>query len=269
MIGLKQETRVWRTEVLSAFDPESGCYSHELPRRYSNFIDGMAWVGVMCGCALKVGDIELAAACRRYLVTLIEVGADARNYAPMEREGWKPSTTIPGYWYKEKPQSFAGPAGLAFANQCGADIELVWVPDIMSTAKMYVSLGWVFGYACRWVSALRQHVNSIMLAHLVAGQRPASSLSFLNYDNPFYSAISGVSRETDYATPLREWSEEKTVDGSGLVPMRDRKPNAWIFRNWPYTRYTGSGTLSSWYYTPTACLCGAYLQAATFGKDIA
>ena len=248
-----------REKVLSAFHPETFYYSHVLPFEYDNWIDGMAWVGILCGAAYKVGDTELAGKCEKYLKRLLEVGKDARNFAPTQlKNDWKPSKTIQGYWYEEKPQSFAGPAGLRFAIDNGASLNDPF--QIKSRARLMVLGGWSFGYLVRWFSWLRQHVNSMFLAYLVLGKKPPTSMLWLCEDNPFYSYIAGVKCETVYPD-MHRMSEGETVERSEVVPLCKRKPSSWVFRQWLKGEYIREGDQKLSEYTPAAELVGFYLQS--------
>jgi len=250
-----------RAKVLSAFDPDTYYYSHELPFSYDGgFIDGMAWVGLLCGAAYKVGDLELAQAAERYLGRLLAVGPDARNFAPQKLDtDWVASATVPGYWYSVKPQSFAGPAALRFAIDNGAHLNDPF--QAKSKARTFVAVGPVFGWAVsKWFGSwLQQHVNTMFLAYLILNKKPASSMRWLCEDNPFFQYIAGEKCVTEYPDPART-SDGKSEDTKDIVPLKDRKPSAWIFRNWPKTRYIRSGSPTK-EYTPVWQVVGDYLQS--------
>lgn len=252
-------TEETRKKVLEAFDPETYYYSQVLPFGYNNWIDGMAWVGLLCGASYKVGDRELAEKCEKYLERLLMVGKDARNFAPMQvSSDWKESETLPGYWYKEKPQSFAGPVGLRFAIDNGAHLNDPF--RIKSRARWMALVGGLFGYLVRWVGWLRQHVNSMFLAYLILGKRPPDSMLWLCEDNPFYSYIAGKKCSTTYPD-MRKTSGGHTVDRSYIVPLCMRKPTSWVFRQWPKSEYIREGVPQNSAYTPAAELVGDYLQS--------
>jgi len=161
-------------EVLAAFNPDNFYYYSTDKKEYSNFIDGMAWCGLLLGACLSCGDttaLKIAAMCTEYLRNIMNVGPDARTYAPEQvTDSCTESTSMPSMWYKQKPQSFAGPAGLHFAVSQGAQLDNPF--DIMGQAKLFTSMGWLFGYALSWPIVgkwLRQHINSVWLAYLITG----------------------------------------------------------------------------------------------------
>ena len=271
MIKLGLLVGKWRDDVMSAFDTSNGgVYSHVLPLSSNSdgFIDGMAWVGVMCGCALMVGDFELAAKCVLYLNTLVRVGKDARNYSCKSLPGYEVSVATPGFFYKEKAQAFAGPAGLWFANQNGAKILIEGVPNPMLKAKLFTCFGSLFGYAVKYFPSLQQHVNSMMFAYLITGKKPPKSMDFLCVGNPFYSAIAGkwCSLDTLPESLQRFESESESISDT-IVPLQHRKQSAWIFKSWPFSRCISLGQPLPWRYTPLALLAASYIQAAKFNKQ--
>ena len=252
-----------RQKVLEAFESSTFCYSQVLPLQYTDFIDGMAWVGLLCGASRLVGDKELAKICENFLSRLLAVGPDARNFAPKQvTSEWIKSPSLEGFWYREKPQSFAGPAGLRFAIDCGAPLNDPF--QIKSKSRMMTLFGGLFGFALShsipWLSeGLRQHINSMFLAYLVLGKRPATSLLWLCEGNPFFSYIAGIKCSVEYPDPT-SMSEGHTVEENALVPLKDRKPSSWIFRDWVKSRYVREGTVSQTY-TPIWQVVGDYLQS--------
>jgi len=224
-----------RSQVVSAFRPEEGyTYSHKLPFHYSNFIDGMAWVGMLCGAAYKAQDWELIELTECYLNNLLLVGPDARNFGPTCKVApdWIHSEHMPGFSYKRKPQAFAGPAALHWAVSKGARLNTKRIPNITSTAKMLCAVALPFGYLIRYIPALRQHINSVMFAHLVTGKQVPSSMRFLNKNNPVYQYISGT------------YVQEFTYPSN----------SPWPAKNWPGTE----GTIKN--YTPLCTLVGQLLS---------
>lgn len=222
-----------RSQVLEGFR-EDYTYSHVLPFEYTNFIDGMAWVSTLWGAALLVGDDEIAAHCGGFIWNLLEVGPDARNFAPFQvKSSWVMSPNQPGYWFKRKPQSFAGPAALRFAINQGADIEPSRVVDVRGQAKVFRALAWPFGYLIRYVKPLRQHINSVMFAHLIAGARPPKSMHFLAHNNPLYS-----------------WLYKERCEALYL----NTGP-------WPAKDYPGNAEIKTQTYTPVCQLAAEYLQS--------
>jgi hypothetical protein len=253
------ETKEARELVLSAFNPDNYYFSQVLPFGYTNWIDGMAWVGLLCGASYKVGDTELAEKCELYLNRLMHVGPDARNFAPMPvTEEWIKSTKIEGIWFKQKPQSFAGPAGLRFAIDNGAHLNDPF--QIKGSARRMVFCGWAFGYLVRWIHWLRQHINSMFLAHLILDKRPASSMMWMCEENQFFSYIARKKCSVEYP-PLNRTSSGHTVETDEIVPLAECKPSSWIFRRWPKSRYLREGTPQSSRYTPWWQVVGDYLQS--------
>jgi len=143
-------------------------YSHVLPFQYTGFIDGQAWGGVGLGSTLIAGDQELADYFKNYLVSMIKMGKHTRNFAPeMVGDDWVPAD-VSGWFRKVKPQAFAGPCALAWANKQGADIDPKWVPDVTSMAKLYCFIAPIFKFllSLHWGDKywFRQHVNPEMFA---------------------------------------------------------------------------------------------------------
>lgn len=252
-------TQEARDLVLSAFEPNNYYFSQMLPFGYTNWIDGMAWVGLLCGASYKAGDTELAQKCELYLNRLMEVGPDARNFAPLPvTSEWVKSEKLPGMWFKQKPQSFAGPVGFRFAIDCGAHLNDPF--HVKNKARWMTRGGWAFGYLVKYFSWLRQHVNSMFLAYLVLEERPPSSMLWLCEENPFFSYIAGKKCSVDYPNMART-SEGYSVDTDDIVPLSECKPSAWIFRRWPKSRYVREGSPQGARYTPTAQVVGDYLQS--------
>lgn len=247
-----------RPKVLEAFNKDNFYYSHVLPAKFSDFIDGMAWTGILCGAALKVNDIEIADLCRGYIRNILKVGKDARNYAPLQvKEDWVPSTTMPGFWYTVKPQAFAGPAALTFANNCGAGIETDL--DVKLQAKMMVAGGFFYGILAKHISALRQHIDSMWFAHLMLNKKPSSTMLWMTEENPLFAYIAGKKQTVTYPDPHR-FTEGVTAAEKSIVPLKDCEPSAWIFRRDPFNRYTRAGIPMQQEYTPIWQLVGDYLQ---------
>lgn len=248
-----------REDVLSAFD-DHYCYSNVLPFEYNEFIDGMAWVGLLCGACYLAKDKELAHKSEVYLKTLVNVGKDARAFASTKvGSSWKASK-VEGLYYKEKPQSFAGPAGLLFANQCGAKIDNNY--KIKDTAKFYAEWSNLYGYLLRipWFGKkyMRQHVNSVMLGCLVSKKKPGKSLKWIYESNPFYAYIAGKKMEVEYP-PDTKYSKSEEIEHDEIQPINKRMPSSWIWKQWPTKEYKPSGEPTK-RYTPTAYIVAYYLQ---------
>lgn len=263
MADLNSETvQNARMKVIRAFDAETFYYYSSYPLAYSNFIDGMAWVGLLCGAALKVGDTIVSDLCVKYLRRLLEVGTNARTFAPLPVEDdWIQSDFIEGFWYKQKAQSFAGPAGLTFAIQCGAPLQCPY--DVKSQAKMMTYAGFPFGILVKYISGLEQHINSMWLAHLILNKKPASTMKWMIEENPFYGYIAGKKISVTYPNESRYLNGE-TVRRDFIVPLEWRKPNTWIFRNYPYDEFvdtSGTHERCATQYTPIWMLTAEYLQS--------
>jgi len=248
-----------RKLVLEAFNKENYYYSHTLPFAYSGWIDGMAWVGLLCGACRLVGDTELAEKCEGYLKNLLKVGPDARNYAPMQvDDSWVPSETMEGFWYRKKAQAFAGPAALQFAINCGAKLKTPF--NIGFRAWVMRLLNPLFGYLVRWFHWFRQHINSQFIAHLLNGSKPPKSMLWMCEENTFFSYIAGIECQVSYPAVWKRYMEGETVDTDKVQPLRLAKPSAWIFRRWPKDKYEGQPPYRTESYTPTAMVVGEYLQ---------
>lgn len=232
--------------IEDAFRPEHMCfYSHELPFATTNYVDGMFHVGMMTWAAKE--DIKLRGLGQAYLSSLLACGKDARNFSNQMMLGWEFDKML-NVWVKRSPQSFAGPVGLYLANQVRFTVIPDWIPNPTSTARMFVKCGWAFGYAVRWISWLRQHVNSMFLAYLFLDEVPPESMEWLAFDNPFYMAI--YKKKYTATWPGRKTTKGYTVEESSKVPFGAREPDAWPAKNYPYKRYVADGESVKWEYTP-------------------
>ena len=259
MIELTPEQTIIREKVLNAYDPDTGYFYSSIPHVYNEYIDGMAWNTVLIAACRKDGDFEHAGLAERYVQTIIDVGKDARTFAPMQvDDDWIASTNIPGLWYIEKPQSHAGPLGLKFAMDNGAKLN---VPDYLkekgkSSIKLTM-LGWVFGYAVRRISSLKQHINTMFTAYLAKGKKPSRSMRWMYEENPYYSYIGGKKCSDEYPD-MRKLVNKTSTKSKTVVPMKFTKPSTWIFRRDPFLRYEGDH--SGQEYVPIARLSAEYLQ---------
>ena len=215
-----------RSQVISCFDPNKHyAFSHVMPVKYEGFIDGMAWVGTLCGAACIAGDTQVKHICEQHINALVESGQDARNYAPVKvDDSWEISPFFPGYWIKRKPQAFAGPVGLYWALRHGADLKTDWVPRPFRAASMMRLIGPVFGYAVRVIKPLRRHINSFMFAHMLVDKTPPRSMKFLTKNNPFYSALYGVKCDYQYPSnagiwPAKNWPGKEVVKARTYAPI--------------------------------------------------
>ena len=243
-----------RGQVLAGFN--GYCYSHVLPFRTTNYIDGLFHVSMLLGAAHIAKDQELIALCTEYIKILVSCGPDTRNFSYTPMDGWEQYKDM---WVKRKAQSFAGPAALSWAIKQGANIDRKWVPEVNSQALIYCYCGCPFGYLVKWIKALRQHVNSIFLAYLLLDKVPSSSMYWLAYDNPFYLYL--YKEECDAAFPI---SYKTTMGGTTYREEKqlfmNRGPSPWPAKNWPYTYYNQIGTPANERYTPLCQLVSFYLQ---------
>lgn len=188
--------------ALAAFSAECE-YSHVLPFRRSGYVDGLFHLSMLGGAAKRAGDGELLRASVAWLNRLLSCGPDARSWYVAPHDGYEPEGA---YWVKRSPQSFAGPAALQWAGLPG----LVPEEEQRDKARLLCAVAWPFGWLCRSVRGLRQHVSSVMLAHLLLERRPPASMRFLAVRNPLYSWQFGIScEEDDYPNtgpwPAKDW----------------------------------------------------------------
>jgi hypothetical protein len=252
-----------REKVKSAYRPENAyTYSHVIPFKYTGFIDGMAWNGpLLAGCYL-VGDMELALYPEGFLNNLILVGKDARNFGPTDEvpDSWKKSEKMPGFSYKVKPQSNAGPMALYYAIKQGACVDPGWVKDPTSHAKLLTRLGWLFGFL-----PIKQHVNTMFFAYMLLGKKPSSSMKWLAYDNPFYLFLYNKQHETEWPNQAK-LKNDKLVKQKKKVELKDREPDSWPAKNYPYKKYVGDEPRGDEEYTPICELASIYLQMSLRGE---
>jgi hypothetical protein len=197
----------FRKKVIASFDRVFNTFSHEIPFKYTNFIDGQAWLGITCGAVNH------------------DVGKDSRNFAPCQvKESWINSKAFPELWYKKKPQSFAGPCAVLWAINQGA--ALYYPENKRSTylkAKILCMLASPYGYLIKYVKKLRQHINTFMFAHLLLEKRPPESMRFLSKDNMIYSYIYRVPCQTLYKNtgiwPAKDYPDNEEVDEQEYTPI--------------------------------------------------
>ena len=259
MKQLTPELQAVRQKVLDAYDPDTGYFYSTIPHKYDGFIDGMAWNCPLIAACYKVGDMELAKKAERYVQTIIDVGKDARTFAPFRvKDDWIKSKNIEGLWYKEKPQSSAGPLGLKFAMDNGAKLN---VPDYLKekweSGMNLTKLGWAFGFSVRYISSLKQHINTMFTAYLAKGKKPSWSMRWMYEENPYYSYIGKKKCFVEYPD-MHKLANTKKTESKKVVDMKYAKPSTWIFRRDPLTKYEGDRTDIE--YTPIARLVGEYLQ---------
>ena len=258
-VNLTPELQIVRTKVLDAYDSDTGYYYSTIPHVYNEFIDGMAWNTPLIAACYKVGDLELAAKAEKYVQTIINVGKDARTFAPHKVDDeWLESSSIPGMWYKEKPQSHAGPLGLKFAMDNGAQLM---VPDYLKekweSGIKLTKIGWAFGFSVKYISGLKQHINTMFSAYLAKGKKPSWTMRWMYKENPYFSYIGRKKCVVEYPD-MHKLNNVKKTKCKKVVDMKYAKPTTWIFRRDPLTKYEGDK--SDREYTPIARLTGEYLQ---------
>lgn len=251
-----------RNLVIQAINQDNFYYSHVLPPVYTDWIDGLAWGSLARGAALLKEDFELASLFYEYTQRIMTVGENARNYAPFPvKEDWIASTIMPGFWYKKKPQSFAGPAALKWSNKCAKmkNKPLVENPfNIDRKAQLMTSTGWLFGNLCRWFKYPRQHINSYWLAYLCLNKKPPKAMLWMAEENPFFSFIAGIKCVVSYPELYRT-SEGYEIMRKVVMPLCLCEPSAWIFRRDPFVEYVRKG-MPTKQYTPIWKVVGDYLQ---------
>jgi len=237
-----------REKVLSSF--KTG-YSQVIPFRYSNYIDGLFHISMLCGAAHIVGDKVVWSASKKWITQLLELSDEARNFAPIQvGPDWEPCD---GWWIKRKKQSFAGPAALWWASEY-TELPLPFNP--IPQAEFMVKFGWLFGWLNRF-DLLNQHMNSIFMAYMVLRKRPPASMKWLAYDNPFYLWIYGEKWEGNFPGPKMSGGEvQKTTNP---VAFSQRAPGSWPAKNRPNKMYfrRGDPVIE---YTPICELICSYLQ---------
>jgi len=244
-------------EVRKAFTTVEGnvYYSQFIPWQMTDYIDGLCHLSILLGAMTKYGKapLDLHELTSQWIIQLDMLGVFVRNVSPVKpNPSW---TEHKGVWVKAKPQSFAGPAALHWAAP-----NTAWKngrPTV--TAWTMVLTAPLFGYLVKPISGLRQHINSVFLAHLLLGKKPPRSMSWLAEWNPFYSYIYGRKCEVTWPTNRRTsagYEEEKNLPQA----LAFRKPGSWPVKQWPYKNYIRSGAPVNRYYTPVCELACLYLQ---------
>lgn len=263
-----------RDRVKAAFDPGTGAFSQITPYKQDHDIDGMAWVSLLAGAAHLAGDTEVEGLARRYLRRLNELsanGGDIRSYGPTKiSDRWEPARLIDvgDVYVLRKEQAFAGPASYLWAQEVGCDLPPLW-GDLRDDTRAWSSVftnGLVagpFGWLSRIFRGLDQHVNSVMLAHLLEGDRPPSSLAWAAHDNPFYQYIYGKVMTTMPKFPIQWDIKGAYKERVGkAVPFDRRPPGPWPAKNHPRSEYimpTPALPQTGDVYTPACWLACYYL----------
>jgi len=200
-----------REDVLLGFSADCE-YSHVLPFRIENYVDGQFHLAMLCGAAHLAGDDLVRELAADWLTILPH---RCRNWAARPVPGWDRG---PGIWTKRGEQSFAGPAAYTWAHKCGVALPDPEV-DISGVAGALRLIGGVYGALVRFVKPLRQHISSVMLSYLLADRTPPSTLRFTARNNPLYAYQFGVVRKWQYPTDSSPWPA-KMVWGQREKPIR-------------------------------------------------
>ena len=233
-----------RYKVLDAFDPLTGAYSHVTPYQQNHFIDGMAWVSLLAGAARLYGDVKVEAKCVQYLNTLTFLG-NIHYGDPLALRSFGPGP-ISNRWNHhgkhytlKKPQAFAGPAAYCWARDQGCKFDETGIEKPKMTGLFTNKLfSTIFGYAATWISPLRQHINSVMLAHLLEDDKPPKSLRYYSQNNPFYSVITGEDYYTYAFPPNYDLEGGRVVDSEAPTAFDRRAPGPWPGKNHVTSLYT-------------------------------
>ena len=231
-----------RVKMLDAFDPYTGAYSHVTPYKQTHFIDGMAWVSLVAGAAHRFGDTEVEKKCSQFLNILTTLSATHYN-DPLSLRAFGP-TDISGrwvqhgkYWVLRKPQAFAGPAAYNWARKQGCalgyDVDTPWTASLFTNGLF----AWMFGHATKFISGLEQHMNSVMLAHLLKDDRPPKSMRWMAENNPFWSIITGDDFYTSNFPPMTDMQGGRTIDKGEPTEFHQRDPGPWPGKNHPHKMY--------------------------------
>lgn len=227
-----------RDQYLAAFRPsEMYAYSFVLPFEHTNDIDSMAWVGCVTALARRAHDLEVVHFGRNHLASLILMGEDTRNFGKGALFDWEQADRFPDYTRKIKPQAFAGPAMYEFCRDQDIPLPEPGFPDPRPRAELFCTLAPVYGVLLQWfgwIRGFRQHVNSVLFAHLLLCRRAPRVLHFLAKDNPLYSYICGLPCEV------------KPYPNTGDWPAKD----------WP----RAPKAIKEQTYTPACSLAGEYAQ---------
>ena len=231
-----------RTDVLRGFSGE--VYKHVLDEPVSG-IDNLGILSLLAGASHKARDYEIEDLCVKWINTCLSIHEDCRNFDVVPHDGWKYNGQ---YYWKRKPQASAGPFSLEWARKVGCNVPSVWNVD-MSACLFSLVPSWLIK-----LKPFRQHLNTVMLAHLVLGEKPGSSWHWASKYNPFYSYIRGIPCPVQYR---QIYKTVESVETDYIVPMANRVGSQWVWKQWPYT---ASVSRSHKQYTPAALLVAYYLQ---------
>jgi len=254
---------------------KDGMISQTIPWVPSGYIDGMFHVAMLVGAS---DDAEIRIAGVSWLNMLARMGPDARNFYHTSLENqypWLREWELRGeYRVKVASQSFAGPAALCWAQRRGllkdynvrrsySGVKLLCkgynVDSPYSKAKFLCYCAWAFGYIVRWMPALKQHINTMFLAHLLMEECPPSSMKWLAYDNPFYLYLYGEKHKTEWPV-MSKYSEGNRVDTKSPSKFCERAPGSWVAKNYCMTQYLKIGEVYPSAFTPVCQYVVSCLQ---------
>jgi hypothetical protein len=103
----------------------------------------------------------------------------------------------------------------------------------------------------------------MMTSHLAVGKQPPNSWFWAAEDNQFYSYIFGIKTGVPQQLPDMRKSigrDRRRSTNEPAVPLCQRKPSSWIWKQWPWNDYEPESYLQT-EYTPTAFLVSLYLAS--------
>ena len=234
-----------REKVISAFGA-GRTYTHKLGHGISG-TDNFGILSLLAGAAHIAGDDEVMVLSGNWCSTCLLRGIDCRNFDVIPHDGWKYDGL---FYYDETPQSSAGPLAYEWARNQGAfSNDQIWGVELK--ARLFCMIpSWVIR-----LSPFRQHLNTVMLAHLYLGKKPGSSWGWAVEGNAFYSYVSGKKCDVpDF--PI--YKTLTSIEKDEQVPIEERERSQWIWKQLPWKKSVAHDTNQE--YTPTALLVAKYLQ---------
>jgi hypothetical protein len=236
----------YRKKVLQAFNVQNGTYRHVLTDPVIGGIDNLGMLSILAGAAKIAGDTQVQQFAEEWCNTCTSISKNCRNFDVVPHDGW---FNTGEYYWKEKPQCYAGPFGYEWARNQGCNLPKIWDVPLAKWIAMVPSI------FIRYLG-FKQHLNTCMVAKLLEGNRPGSSWDWAKEDNAFYSYIAG---EKCRIPQMNIYSSKTTKDVKEIVPIQQRQGSQWIWKQWPFTRCI---EFTDREYTPTALLIGEYLQGS-------
>jgi len=248
---------VYRTKTLQSFKIIDGLtyYSEVVPFRITGHIDGLYQWCLLAGAARNAGDHQVESIAISAITSVLKYGHDVRYICNEPRDGLDEVDT--GVWAKRKPQVYAGPLAYSWAVKQGCDLE-PWPDDMEQMAKWMCCISKAYFWIIKRsrLFNLRQHINTIMLAHLLLDRRPPSTASFLLQGNAFYAAIAGARMPIPVIPNIYKTTD--SVNQAKLVPVDQREGGDWIWKQWPYAKSVARDT--RYEYNPISLLIGTYMS---------